>query len=143
MEGGVLYFVARGKVYNDHRYEIRSGNKYNQLTTSRRPIQKRTKDQLLKGAIYLLMDVPETLSLYGQDNNGGVWSMCKMNMILHGIASADIQNDDKAFTRSLMMVARATGISFFDHIIIEDNRYFSFADEGLVEEYELKAIREL
>jgi len=34
------------------------------------------------------------LSLYGQDNNGGVWSMCKMNMILHGIAGADIQNDD-------------------------------------------------
>ena len=34
------------------------------------------------------------LSLYGQDNNGGVWSMCKMNMILHGIAGANIQNDD-------------------------------------------------
>jgi len=34
------------------------------------------------------------LRLYGQDNNGGVWSMCKMNMILHGIADADIQNDD-------------------------------------------------
>jgi len=37
---------------------------------------------------------PFNLSLYGQDNNGGVWSMCKMNMILHGIAGADIQNDD-------------------------------------------------
>jgi len=24
-----------------------------------------------------------------------------------------------------------------------DNRYFSFADEGLIEKYELKAIREL
>ncbi len=34
------------------------------------------------------------LRLYGQDNNGGVWSICKMNMILHGIADADIQNDD-------------------------------------------------
>jgi len=34
------------------------------------------------------------LGLYGQDNNGGVWSMCKMNMILHGIQGADIQNDD-------------------------------------------------
>ena len=37
---------------------------------------------------------PENLSLYGQDNNGGVWSMCKMNMILHGIPDANIQNDD-------------------------------------------------
>jgi type I restriction enzyme M protein len=34
------------------------------------------------------------LRLYGQDNNGGVWSICKMNMILHGITDADIQNDD-------------------------------------------------
>ena len=37
---------------------------------------------------------PFNLRLYGQDNNGGVWPMCKMNMILHGIADADIQNDD-------------------------------------------------
>ncbi len=37
---------------------------------------------------------PFNLRLYGQDNNGGVWSMCKMNMILHGIPDADIQNDD-------------------------------------------------
>jgi type I restriction enzyme M protein len=37
---------------------------------------------------------PHNLRLYGQDNNGGVWSMCKMNMILHGISDPDIQNDD-------------------------------------------------
>jgi len=37
---------------------------------------------------------PRDLALYGQDNNGGVWSICKMNMILHGILNADIENDD-------------------------------------------------
>lgn len=37
---------------------------------------------------------PLNLRLYGQDNNGAVWSMCKMNMILHGISDPDIQNDD-------------------------------------------------
>jgi DNA repair protein RadC len=41
-----------------------------------------------------------------------------------------------------MMATKATGIRFFDHIIIGNNRYFSFADEGLIEEYEKKAIRE-
>lgn len=51
--------------------------------------------------------------------------------------------DDKTFTKSLMMAAKATGISFFDHIIIGDNRHFSFADEGLIEEYEKRAVREL
>ncbi len=34
------------------------------------------------------------LRLYGQDNNGGVWAICKMNMILHGITDAEIENDD-------------------------------------------------
>jgi len=37
---------------------------------------------------------PRNLGLYGQDNNGGVWAICKMNMILHGINAADIRNDD-------------------------------------------------
>ena len=34
------------------------------------------------------------LRFYGQENNGGVWSICKMNLLLHGIRDADIQNDD-------------------------------------------------
>jgi type I restriction enzyme M protein len=34
------------------------------------------------------------LRLYGQDPNGGVWAICTMNMILHGIQDADIQNED-------------------------------------------------
>jgi len=61
----------------------------------------------------------------------------------HPSGSVIPSNDDKAFTKSLMMATRATGISFFDHIIIGDNHYFSFADEGLIEEYEMKAVREL
>jgi type I restriction enzyme M protein len=34
------------------------------------------------------------LGLYGQESNGGVWSISKMNMLLHGIPDADIKNDD-------------------------------------------------
>jgi type I restriction enzyme M protein len=37
---------------------------------------------------------PRNLALYGQDANGGVWAICKMNMLLHGIPDADIQNED-------------------------------------------------
>ena len=37
---------------------------------------------------------PENLSLFGQDSNGGTWSICKMNMILHDITDADIRNGD-------------------------------------------------
>lgn len=36
----------------------------------------------------------QNLALYGQDNNGGVWAICKINMLLHGIRDANIQNED-------------------------------------------------
>ena len=34
------------------------------------------------------------LALFGQELNGGTWAICKMNMILHGIPSADIRQGD-------------------------------------------------
>lgn len=34
------------------------------------------------------------LFLAGQDSNGGTWAICKMNMMLHGIRSADIRQGD-------------------------------------------------
>ncbi len=34
------------------------------------------------------------LRLYGQEYNGSVWSICKMNLLFHGIRDADIQNED-------------------------------------------------
>lgn len=36
----------------------------------------------------------QNLALYGQDNNGTVWTICKMNMILHNIPDARIENED-------------------------------------------------
>ncbi|MCY1082958.1 HsdM family class I SAM-dependent methyltransferase [Archangium lansingense] len=34
------------------------------------------------------------LRLYGQESNGGVWAISKMNMLLHGIPDADLRNGD-------------------------------------------------
>jgi type I restriction enzyme M protein len=34
------------------------------------------------------------LGLYGQEAAGSVWSIAKMNMLLHGISSADLRNED-------------------------------------------------
>lgn len=34
------------------------------------------------------------IDLFGQEDNGGTWSICKMNMILHGISGRGIENDD-------------------------------------------------
>ncbi len=37
---------------------------------------------------------PKDLSLYGQESIGTTWSICKMNMLLHGISHADIRQED-------------------------------------------------
>ncbi len=37
---------------------------------------------------------PRDLSLYGQEDSGTTWAICKMNMILHGVRNADIRNED-------------------------------------------------
>lgn len=47
---------------------------------------------------------------------------------------------DKLLTRDLVIAGRAMEIRVFDHLITGDGRYFSFADEGLIEEYEMQAI---
>ena len=33
-------------------------------------------------------------NLFGQEYNGTVWSIAKMNMLLHGVSTANLQNDD-------------------------------------------------
>lgn len=36
----------------------------------------------------------DNLALAGQENDGGVWAICKMNLLLHGVPSADIKHGD-------------------------------------------------
>jgi type I restriction enzyme M protein len=37
---------------------------------------------------------PRDVTLAGQDSMGTIWSICKMNMLLHGISHADIRQED-------------------------------------------------
>jgi len=41
---------------------------------------------------------PRNLGLYGQEQNGVTWSICKMNMILHNVPDAYIENEDTLTT---------------------------------------------
>jgi DNA repair protein RadC len=43
---------------------------------------------------------------------------------------------DKNITRELVYAGRIMHIKVLDHIVIGENRYFSFAGEGLIEEYD-------
>jgi DNA repair protein RadC len=42
--------------------------------------------------------------------------------------------EDKRFTERLVTAGRSMQIKVLDHVIIGDNKYFSFADEGLIDE---------
>ena len=43
---------------------------------------------------------------------------------------------DKQLTRDLVFLGNVLQIKVLDHIIVGENRYFSFADEGLIQKYE-------
>jgi len=45
--------------------------------------------------------------------------------------------NDKDVTRDLVYAGNIMRIKVLDHIIIGDNRYFSFAGEGFIDEYEM------
>jgi DNA repair protein RadC len=44
---------------------------------------------------------------------------------------------DKEVTLDMVFAAAIMKLKVLDHLIIGDNRYFSFAGEGLIEQYEL------
>lgn len=58
---------------------------------------------------------PRTVKLYGQENNGGVWAISKMNMLLHGIPDADLRNEDTLTTP--LHVESGGILMHFDRII--------------------------
>jgi len=57
---------------------------------------------------------PRNLALYGEELNGLTWSICKMNMILHGVPDAHIENED---TLTTPMFVENGYIKRFDRVL--------------------------
>jgi DNA repair protein RadC len=55
----------------------------------------------------------------------------------HPSGAPEPSQNDKQITRDLVYALAIMQIKVLDHVIIGDNRYFSFAGEGLIEQYEL------
>ena len=58
----------------------------------------------------------------------------------HPSGNVEPSEADKILTKDLVIAARAMEIRIFDHVVIGENTYYSFADDGLIEEYEMEAI---
>jgi DNA repair protein RadC len=61
----------------------------------------------------------------------------------HPSGVTDPSTSDRGLTRELVYAGRIMHIKVLDHIIIGDNRYFSFAGEGLIEEYETDFLNQM
>lgn len=57
---------------------------------------------------------PRNISLYGQEKNMGTWSICKMNMLLHGFPDADIRKGDTIRAPKLLIDGQ---LMLFDRVI--------------------------
>jgi DNA repair protein RadC len=55
----------------------------------------------------------------------------------HPSGDPDPSTSDREITKELVFAASFIQIKVLDHIIIGNNCYFSFADQGLIEEYEI------
>ena len=64
-------------------------------------------------------------------------------IVAHNHPSGNIEPSeaDKRLTQDLVKAALAMELRIFDHVIIGENSYFSFADEGLIEKYEIEATK--
>ena len=72
---------------------------------------------------------PARLRLYGQEDNGGVWSISQMNMILHGIQDADIRNGDTL--AEPQHIDDGGALMRFDRVITNPPFAQGFSREGL------------
>ncbi|MFH1008997.1 MAG: DNA repair protein RadC [Candidatus Latescibacterota bacterium] len=59
----------------------------------------------------------------------------------HPSGNPDPSPSDREITEELVFAGCIMQIKVLDHIIIGDNRYFSFADEGMIEEYAGRFLR--
>ena len=68
------------------------------------------------------------LALFGQENNGGVWSISKMNLLLHGIPDADIRNGD---TLADPLHTDGGELMRFDRVITNPPFSLNYTREGI------------
>jgi len=87
---------------------------------------------MLVQSVYHLREIgqnPKNISLYGQERNINTWAICKMNMLLHGFASARLEKGDTL--RSPKLVREDGKLIEFDIVIA--NPPFSLKNWGYEE----------
>ena len=71
---------------------------------------------------------------------GAVSIICVHN---HPSGDPEPSESDNQITRALVHGAHLLGLRILDHVVVGDGRYFSYADQGKIEDFEADIIRSL
>lgn len=71
------------------------------------------------------------LSLFGQEKNGTTWSLCKMNMLFHGIYDSDIVNGDTLLNPLHENKERGGELRTFDIVIANPPFSQNYSKDGM------------
>lgn len=75
----------------------------------------------------------------------GIYKLAMKMILVHNHPSGNtkISETDKNFTDKLLKVGKMIEIDVVDHLIITEKEYFSFADAGLIKDFEINTLFEL
>jgi type I restriction enzyme M protein len=72
---------------------------------------------------------PRSLRLFGQEKNGTVWSICVMNMLLHDVRDANIENGDTI--QNPLLLDGQGRLQQFDRILANPPFSQTYSQEGM------------
>jgi type I restriction enzyme M protein len=78
-------------------------------------------------------EAPRGITIYGQEKDNATWALCKMNMILHGSADADIQKGD---TLTSPQFTKGGQLETFDFVVMNPPFSLKSWSNGLESEYD-------
>src|SRR6202011_3375561 len=77
-------------------------------------------------------EAPHGLTIYGQEKDNATWALCKMNMILHGNATAEIKLGDTITNPQFTTNSR---LDSFDFVVMTPPFSYKSWSNGLENEY--------
>jgi DNA repair protein RadC len=101
-----------------------------------------TKNVILDYVVHTIGTV-DTAAVYPREVvRSAIVNNASAIIICHNHPSGDPEPSerDKEITRMLVLACQIIGLSVLDHVVIGRQKYFSFADKGIIEEYRSEAL---
>ena len=75
----------------------------------------------------------------------GIYKLAVKMILVHNHPSGNLKvsDTDKIVTNKLLKAGKLIEIDIVDHLIITEKKYFSFADAGLIKDFEINSLLEL